>query len=187
MSTKYSILALFFIAALVYTTLLTGYLNEEYSQDMSNRDQSIDSTEISIGKNNFSFDSDAAQLFNALQQSKKSQILQYFYSKKLNPNNSNYSEQDTAVTQSNKVSQIHWKEFTEARNSEFARAGYSTPETLMQIASDLGETTAWGILAVQAFENGNNANFIASSFALAIILQKKYGLLDYIKFWDYWH
>ena len=42
----------------------------------------------------------------------------------------------------------------------------------MQIAGDLGETTAWGILTAQAFESGNSANFIASSFALVLTLQR---------------
>lgn len=109
--------------------------------------------------------------------------MQCFYSKKLNPNKSNITELNTAITQSNKVSQIHWKEFTETRNSDIAQDRILLPEIFMQIAGDLGETTAWGILTAQAFESGNSANFIDSSFCACFNASKKYGLLDGVKLW----
>ena len=183
MNPRYSVLTLLFIVTLGNTTLLAGFFNVGHSQELHNRDQLIDSTKIIIDKNISSLDSNAAHIYSALQQNKKSRILQYYYSKKLIPNESIITELSTATEQSNKASQIQWNEFTKAKNSEFAQAGYSTPGKFVQIAGDVGETTAWGILAAQAFENGNNANFIASSLALLLVLQRKYGLLDRVKFW----
>ena len=67
MNPHYSVLTLLFIVTLGNTTLLADFLNEAHPQDMHNRDQSIDSTKIIIGKNNSSFDSNAAQFYCALQ------------------------------------------------------------------------------------------------------------------------